>query len=115
MVFRPGIRILGPMSTFDPASMPPPMPIPAQALPSPIPVRYGRPGIITAIGVLCIVVASLSGITSFFTTGVYSGLFYMMSRVIGAQTTAVHVNATVSLRARFWPPARCTGERRSAG
>ena len=60
--------------------MPPSVPIPVQALPYSIPVQYGRPGIITAIGVICIVVACLSGITS-FATGVYSSLFYMMSKM----------------------------------
>jgi len=68
------------MSSFDPTSIPPPVPTPVQALPYSIPVRYGRPGIVTAIGVMCIVVACLSGISS-FVTGVESFGFYMMSKM----------------------------------
>jgi len=86
------------MSTFDPASMPPSVPIPVQALPYSIPVQYGRPGIITAIGVICIVVACLSGITS-FATGVYSSLFYMMSKMstmVAQQSVAANATRAVA-------------------
>jgi hypothetical protein len=81
MVFRSaGLTIPGSMSSFDPTSVPPAIPTPVQALPYSIPVQYGRPGIVTAIGVMCIVVACLSGITS-FVSGVESFAFYMMNKV----------------------------------
>jgi len=80
------------MSSFDPASIPPVLPTPVQALPYSIPVRYGRPGIITAIGVMCIVVACLSGITS-FGSGVYSFGFFMLSRMSTIATRSAAISS----------------------
>jgi hypothetical protein len=75
------------MSYTDPGSMPPQMPVPIRPLPYSMPFQHGRPGIISAIGILCIVVASLSGMAS-FVTGVYSFGFYMMSKAVSAMSAA---------------------------
>ena len=71
------------MSQTDPPVYP--QPIPVQPLPYSTTglVREGRPGLVTAIAVLCIVVACLSGITS-FAQGGYAFLFYVMSKTMSA-------------------------------
>jgi hypothetical protein len=75
------------MSYTDPGSMPPQMPVPMRSLPYSMPFQHARPGIITAIGVLCIVVACMSGMAS-FVSGVYSFGFYMMSKAVSAMSVA---------------------------
>jgi hypothetical protein len=80
------------MSYIDPASTPPPVPVAVQPLTYSLPFRQGRPGIITAIGVLCIVIACLSGIFS-LSTGIYSFSFYMMSKMMTRMST---MSATLS-------------------
>lgn len=81
------------MTSTDPASTPPPVPV--QTLLYSIPVRRGRPGIVTAIGVLCIVIASLSGIAS-FGTGFYTFIFYVMSQSMAAISATSTSTATSS-------------------
>lgn len=83
------------MSRADPPFFPP---IPSQPLAYSIPARAGRPGIITAIGVTCIVIACLSALSSFI-SGTYSVGFYMMSRIsaqVGSMTATL---ATASANA----------------
>ena len=74
------------MSQADPFT-PPPVPIPAQPLGYSVVGRHGKPGIITAIGVMCIVVACLSGLSS-LGTGFYAFAFWMMSKMSAAMSTA---------------------------
>jgi hypothetical protein len=78
--------------------MPPPVPIPVQ------PLAYSgawqersRPGLITAIGVMCIVVACLSGLVSTM-MGFYGLGFYMVSKFAGARsaTAAATISAPSS-------------------
>lgn len=54
----------------------------AVALPPEFAWRPARPGLITTIGVLCIVIACLSGLSS-FSTAVYGTMFYFVSSLSG--------------------------------
>lgn len=83
------------MSRADPPFIPP---IPSQPLPYSIPVRTGRPGIITAIGVTCIVIACLSALSSFI-SGTNSVGFYMMSRVSAQMASMSATMASASANA----------------
>ena len=83
----------GEMSHMDPNYVPPAMP--AQALPYSVPGTYARPGIITAIGVMCIVVACLSGLGSLI-SGMYGFGFWVMSRVTASMAATTATSATVS-------------------
>ena len=47
------------MTTSDPSGLPPAAPIPVQPLAYTMPGRSGRPGVLTAIGVISICVADL--------------------------------------------------------
>jgi hypothetical protein len=69
--------MLAVMSDALPPSLPPPIPIPVQALPYSTGATQGRPGMVIAIAVLSIVIASLSGIVSFLVC-VYGLIFYTM-------------------------------------
>lgn len=71
------------MSLSDP-SFPPPIPVQAYYAYSPTDSR--RPGIVTAIGVICITVACLSGLTSFI-GGMYSVGLYFVSQAQSRMTT----------------------------
>jgi hypothetical protein len=53
------------MSQPDPSPLPPPLPLPVQPLAYSIPFTRRRPGLITAIGVISIIVACMSGLASF--------------------------------------------------
>lgn len=66
------------MSETDPSSAPVPV-FPVPALPYSYATDRRRPGIITAIGVICITVAALSVLFS-LSSGGYSFLFYAMSK-----------------------------------
>ena len=84
------------MSQFDPAPVAPPMPIPVQPLGYSLYAHQVRPGIITAIGVMCIVVACLSGIAS-LVTGMYGFGGYMLSKLPSRMpTSSVTVAAPTS-------------------
>lgn len=72
------------MSDTDPTWAPPPVPVQALTY-SPV-GQTARPGIVTAIGVLCITIACLSAISSFI-GGMYSVGFYLISRVSAQMTT----------------------------
>jgi hypothetical protein len=75
--------------------MPPPVPIPVQPLAYSIPWQeHTKPGLITTIGVMCIVVACLSGLVSFF-IGIYGFGFYMVSKFSGARTPATPATTSV--------------------
>ncbi|HXE55211.1 MAG TPA: hypothetical protein VN541_19465 [Tepidisphaeraceae bacterium] len=89
-----------------------PQPIPVQPLPYSTTgmVREGRPPLVTAIAILCIVVACLSGITS-FAQGGYAFLFYVMSKTASAFAT---MSATASSPAGT-PPASQTLQPGEAG
>jgi hypothetical protein len=63
------------MSESVPPPLPPPVPVPVQTLTYSASSKGGRPGVITAIGVIAIVVACLSGITSFLTC-MYGAVFF---------------------------------------
>lgn len=71
------------MSGTDPAWTPPPAPV--QALPYSL-AAASRPGIVTAIGVLCITIACLSAISS-FVGAMYSVGFYLATRVQAQMAT----------------------------
>lgn len=86
------------MSETDPAPEPPPIPVQSLAYSLP---QQGRPGIITAIAVLCIVVACLSALFS-FGIGMYGFMFYMMSKVSSSMTT---MSTPASVSAPAPPPA----------
>ena len=83
------------------------MPVPVQALPYSIPARSGRPGLVTAIAVLCIVIGCLSGWVS-FTMGMEAVAFYVASKVSGmASPRSVVVStggAVPSPGSTFLPP-----------
>lgn len=81
------------MSQMDPGSQSPIIPVPVQALPYSGPMQYGRPGLITAIGVMSIVIACLSGFGS-LVTGMYGFGFWMMSKMSASMTAP---SATVSV------------------
>lgn len=78
------------MSRDDSSSMPP---IPSQALAYSIPTMTRRPGIITAIGVLCITIACLSALASFI-SGMYSVGFYFVSQMQATMGTAMTTSAS---------------------
>ncbi|HEY8750230.1 MAG TPA: hypothetical protein VIM11_19755 [Tepidisphaeraceae bacterium] len=65
------------MSDAIPPQLPPPIPIPAEALSYSTGAIRGRPGLIVVIGILSIVLACMSGIVSFLTC-VYGLIFYAM-------------------------------------
>src|SRR5688572_22751414 len=62
-----------------------PAALPVQALEYPLPNRGGRPGILTAIGVLSIIIAAVSGLFS-LVVGFQGIGFYFMS-IAAAQAT----------------------------
>src|SRR5687768_16842053 len=68
-----------------------PAALPVQALEYPLPSRGGRPGILTAIGVLSIIIAALSGLYS-LVVGFQGFGFYMMS-IAAAQAQATRAQA----------------------
>jgi len=74
--------------------LPPPAPIPVQPLAYSLPARQGKPGIITALGVMSIVIACLSGLSS-LSTGFYGfGLF--MASTMSSRMSSTPMSATVS-------------------
>lgn len=78
------------------------MPVPVQSLGYSSPqYERRRPGIITAIGVLCIVISCLSGIFSFIVAGETSAV-YMMTKMFGSmgRSTSMATSATAAA-----PPA----------
>lgn len=83
------------MSQLDPGSIPPAMPVPAEALPYSVPFQHARPGIITAIGVMCIVVACLSGIGS-LGSGFYGFVFWVMSRATASMSATATTASTTT-------------------
>jgi hypothetical protein len=82
------------MSQSEPGSYPPAIPVPAQALVYSTPLPYRRPGIVTAIGVMAIIVGSLSLLANFSTGMGAWGLVLlqqrmaMMSRAMAARAAA---------------------------
>ena len=80
------------MSQPEPNWSPPPAPVPVQALPYSIPTTSFRPGIITAIGVMSIVVACLSGISS-LGSGMYGVGFFILSKSM-ARMSSVKVSGS---------------------
>lgn len=71
-------------------------PPPIAALAYSVPLRAGRPGIITAIGVLSIVVASLSALANLYTAGSLL-VFSMMASFAGSGGFATPATATVQV------------------
>lgn len=97
------------MSEVEPP-IPPPPPLPGQV--APIPVRaltysdtfnQQRPGLITAIAVLAIVVACLSGLGSFI-TGMYGFGLFMVSRFTPPMGATVATQTAVAPDTKY-PPA----------
>lgn len=88
------------MSQVDPF-MPSPEPIPAQALAYSMVGVQRRPGIVTAIAVLCIVIACLSGLSSLI-LGIYGCVFWMMGVFTSAMASASAASAPATAAA---PPA----------
>jgi hypothetical protein len=89
------------MSGATPPPLPPPVPVPVQTLAYTARSDQRRPGIITALGVVAIVVAALSGVVSFFTF-FYGGVFYavmlpMMTAASGPTTRATGSTMTFSV------------------
>src|SRR5437660_1379592 len=83
------------VSQLDPASGPPPIPVPVQPLGYSTPWEHRRPGLITAIGVLCIVVACLSGLTNL--ASAFQGFgFYMVSAFTRPSTPTVSSSDTLA-------------------
>jgi hypothetical protein len=62
-------------------------PIPAQSLAYSVPESARKPGIVTTIGVMCIVIACLSAFASFI-SGTYSVGFYFVSQFQSSMATA---------------------------
>jgi hypothetical protein len=87
------------MSQPEPGSYPPAIPVPAQQLIYSTPFSYRRPGIITAIGVMAIVVGCLSVLSS-VGSGFTAWGFLLMARV--TSTMRIPAPATVAPPA---PPA----------
>jgi hypothetical protein len=87
----------------------PPEAAPVQALEYTLPSRGGRPGVLTAIGVLSIILASLSGLYSLL-AGFYGFGFYMMTmastRAMTAMTTATAGPTTTMAAAGMQPSER---------
>ena len=80
----------------DPAHQPgqwaPQDPMPAQPLPYVIPDRAGRPGLITAIGVLSIVLACIGGFWGLITT--FQAVGFYFASVMSASVAAAQAKAT---------------------
>lgn len=85
------------MTQSDPGSLPPTMPVPVQALPYSIPASSGRPGLIIAIAVLCIIVGCISGMVSFF-SGLEAVGFFVASKfsTMSARSATVVASPTAS-------------------
>lgn len=79
------------MSLGDP-SLPPPIPVQAYAYSA---TDQRRPGIITAIGVICITVACLSGLSSFI-GGLYSVGFYLVSQRLATRTATSYSTSSAA-------------------
>ncbi|HEY2585894.1 MAG TPA: hypothetical protein VGI81_09035 [Tepidisphaeraceae bacterium] len=80
------------MSQLDPGSIPPAIPVPTQALAYSTPLPYRRPGIVTAIGVMAIVVGCLSVMAN-LGTGMTAWGFLMLSRVTARMSRTMPVAA----------------------
>lgn len=91
------------MSQFEPGSYPPPIPVPAQTLVYSTPLPYRRPGIVTAIGVMAIIVGSLSLLAN-FSTGMSAWGFLLMQRVSATMSRAMAARAAAPAPAAQ-PPA----------
>lgn len=89
------------MSQIEPRSYPPSVPVPAATLGYLPPVHYQRPGIISAIGIVGIVVACLSLLAS-FGTGMNAYGFYMISRMSMRMSRSVPTSVAPA------PPAAST-------
>ena len=90
------------MSQVDPF-MPSPAPVPAQSLTYSMVGVQGRPGIVTAIGVLCIVIACFSGIGSLI-TGIYGCLFWAMGALSSRASGMAVISTTTTSAAAPAPP-----------
>lgn len=96
------------MSEADPVSVPVPA-FPVAALPYSFATDQRRPGIITAIGVLCITVAALSVLSSLMEGG-YSVLFYVISKSQGMATRYVTTSVPATPAAPAQSPALPGGD-----
>ena len=92
---RPPDLQFAPMSYPPSGTNPAAAPIPVQPLTYSLPFRQGRPGIITALAVMCIIVASLNGIGSLLSGG-YAFLFYTASKAQARMSAASTVTTTYS-------------------
>jgi len=81
----------------DPPPLPdrPPAPVPVQTLDYSDPPRQGRPGLVTAIGVMSIVVASLSVLFS-LQTGAQAVGFFFMSRMAASMPATTTTSSTIA-------------------
>ena len=94
--------------TACPPPLPGPAPVPVQSLGYSLPMmRQGRPGIITAIAVMSIVVACLSSVASLI-SGCSAGGIYMASKAskVMSKTTVVTPAPTVATGAATTLPAQ---------
>src|SRR5687768_15909415 len=105
-----------------PAGPPPPAQwipaaLPVQALEYPLPSRGGRPGILTAIGVLSIIIAAISGLYS-LVVGFQGIGFYFMS-IAAAQATRAQAAsvqaANASVQGGPAPSTQAVGATGAAG
>jgi hypothetical protein len=90
-----GLTIDVGMSKFDPGSHPPAIPVPAQALAYSTPLPYYRPGIVTAIGVMAIVVGCLSLFAN-FSTGMGAWGLMMVSRISTTMSRSAAARSSAS-------------------
>lgn len=91
-----------PQALRRPPIAPPPPPIPVAALSYSMPLKERRPGLVTAIGVVGIIVASISMITSLGTGG-YDALFVMVRAVSSSVASMPRPTATVNVAAMGTP------------
>ena len=100
------------MTTSDPSSVPPQAPIPVEPLPYTMPSRFGRPGVLTAIGVISICVAAISGLFALYSVLMGFG-FYMASAMSQRQSRAT--TATLVAPVPPAPPVASTAATMPSG
>jgi hypothetical protein len=93
------------MSTYPP-NLPDPV-APLGPLEYTMPARRGRPGILTAIGVISIVIACLSGLVSLW--GTFAGLGFLMMSTLNAPARVTTTGTLSTLRAPGAPAAGGAG------
>ncbi|HEX5244207.1 MAG TPA: hypothetical protein VFW23_13165, partial [Tepidisphaeraceae bacterium] len=91
-----------PQAVRRPPIAPPPPPIPVAALSYSMPLKDRRPSLVTAIGVIGIIVATLSMLTSLGTGG-YDAICVMIGAVSSSMAAAPRATATVNVASMGTP------------